>query len=35
MKNPMSQTRILDTVALILVFGSLWLAVIDSIEPFP
>jgi hypothetical protein len=30
MKNPVPQTRILDTITLILVFGSLWLAVIDS-----
>jgi len=29
MINPFPQTRILDTVTLILVFGSLWLAVID------
>ncbi|MEG4037606.1 hypothetical protein QUA03_27760 [Microcoleus sp. S36b_A4] len=29
MKNSLSQTLILDTVSLIVVFGSLWLAVID------
>ena len=29
MKKSLSQTQILDTVTLILVFGSLWLAVID------
>jgi hypothetical protein len=29
MKNPLPQTRILDTITLILVFGSLVLAAID------